>query len=123
MVRTDEDGDVSGARSRDQAITHARPRLTQPHQVGGKRSTDLVTVAREVIEQDISSVRSRPPEEVAVVERGREATPEHAVRDPELTREHRPGRGMSERVRRVHDVEAAAESAGCRGADEEIPEQ
>ena len=100
VVGPDEHGDVRRARPRVELHLEPGPRGGQSLGIGRQRRADLVAVGREMIEQDLASIRRAPAEEIALLAwLAAEPAPERPVGDAELGTEGGPDRGVTERVR------------------------
>jgi hypothetical protein len=106
------------------AILERAPGPLQPGRIGGERRAGLVSVGREVMEQDFAPVGGAPAEEVALLASlSPEPTPEHTTADTELGGEHGPDRGMAEGIGRVEHVEPPPEALRIRAPHEQVAHQ
>ena len=108
----------------DHHAAHPRPGGKQALGVGGQRGPDLVPRGGQVPQHDLLPVEPAPAVQVPLLPRlAAQAAPHHAVADPELARQRRPGGRMPEGIGRVQHVEAPTQPLRVRGPEQQVPHQ
>ena len=121
MVRAHRHRELGRGRPAGQDRPEPRPRFRQRAGVVHQARTRLVTVRRQVMQQDRAAIRSVPAVQITFLPGlATEAAPEHAVRDAEFGGERGPDGRVAEGVRRVEHVGATAKPLGVGPAEQKI---
>src|SRR5256885_293895 len=108
VVGPDEHRDLPGGSAGYQRGAYAGPDVGKPISVGSQPRSNLISVGRKMVQEDIAPVRPAPTVEVALLPGlPPNAAPNHSVSHPEFARELGPDRGMAKGIRRVKHVAPA----------------
>src|SRR3954470_1247638 len=124
VVGPDKHRHLPGGRTRSQGPTHPSPLFPQATEICRQCRADLVTVGREMIEQDLAFIGAAPAVKVLLLTGlSPDPTPDHAVAHAEFTGQLGPHGWMTERVGRVENVVSVAEPVGVYLSQQQVSDQ